>query len=127
MAWVALIQELRLPTGREEDLLGAGETSYRTVFIGSGESGPVAFHCNFGAGFGGVTDVLDYRGAVTLTPATPVTLVAELLGRRIADVGTLVEERVAHPLLTGVDTIRLTSTGESINTASMVFGAKWKG
>jgi hypothetical protein len=122
---IAVIQEVRFPTGREEDLLGAGEASYRTVFIGSGESGAVAVHGNVGLGFGGVTDVLDYRGALTVTPASPVTLVAELLGRRIADVGSLVQERVAHPLLAGVDTLRLTSTGESIDTASIVFGAKW--
>jgi hypothetical protein len=122
---VAFIQEVRLPTGREEDLLGSGETSYRSVFILSGESGPLAVHGNIGAGFGGLTDVLDYRGAVTFTPATPLTLVAELLGRRIEDVGTLVQERVQHPLLTGVDTIRLTSTGESIDTTSLVIGGKW--
>jgi hypothetical protein len=122
---IALVQEVRLPTGREEDLLGAGEPSFRTVFIGSAEAGLVAFHGNLGASFGGLADVLDYRGAITFTPVAPLTLVGELLGRRIGDVGSLVQERVSHPLLAGVDTLRLTSTGENVDTASLVLGAKW--
>jgi hypothetical protein len=122
---IALVQEVRLPTGREEDLLGAGEPSFRTVFIGSAEAGLVAFHGNLGASFGGLADVLDYRGAITFTPVAPLTLVGELLARRIGDVGSLVQERVSHPLLAGVDTLRLTSTGENVDTASLVLGAKW--
>jgi hypothetical protein len=122
---VSIVQEVRLPTGREEDLLGSGETSFRTVFIGSAESGSIGVHGNLGTAFGGLTNVLDYRGAFTVTPISPLTLVAELLGRRIADVGSLVQERVPHPQLAGVDTIRLTSNGESVNTASFVIGAKW--
>ena len=122
---VSLVQEVRLPTGREEDLLGSGETSFRTDFIGSAESGSIGVHGNFGTSFGGLANVLDYRGAFTVTPLSPLTLVAELLGRRIGEVGSLVQERVRHPQLAGVDTIRLTSTGDSVNTSSVVLGAKW--
>jgi hypothetical protein len=122
---LAVIEEVRLPTGREEDLLGAGEASFRTVFIGSSEVGRIAVHGNFGATFGGLSDVIDYRGAVTMSPVPQLTLVGELLGRRISDVGSLVEERVPHPLLAGIDTIRLTSTGQSVNTAVFVAGTKW--
>lgn len=122
---VAVLEEVRLPTGREEDLLGAGEASFRTVVIASTEAGIVAAHGNLGTTFGGISDVVDYRGAVTVTPAPRLTLVGELLGRRIADVGSLTEERVPHPLIVGVDTIRLISTGESVNTAAVVLGAKW--
>ena len=32
---------------------------------------------------------------------------------------------MGHPSIAGVDTIRLISTGESINTASIVVGTKW--
>lgn len=122
---LALIQEVRLPTGREEDLLGTGKTSMRTVFIASTEAGLVAAHGNFGASFGGLSDGIDYRGAVTLTPLPQLTLVGELLGRRITDVGRLVESRVPHPLFNGVDTIRLVTTPESINTTAFVIGTKW--
>ena len=122
---LAVIGELRLPTGREEDLLGAGEASFRAVFIGSSEVGRVAFHGNLSGTFGGLSDVVDYRGAVTVSPVPQLTLVGEFLGRRLSDLGSLVEERVSHPSIAGVDTIRLISTGESINTASIVVGTKW--
>jgi hypothetical protein len=122
---LALIEEVRLPTGREEDLLGAGEASFRTVFIASSEVGRIAAHGNFGVTVGGLSDVVDYRGAVTMSPVPQLTLVGELLGRRIADVGSLAQERVPHPTLAGIDTIRLISTGESVNTAAFVVGTKW--
>ena len=122
---LAVIEEVRLPTGREEDLLGAGQASFRTVFIASSEAGRVAAHGNFGATVGGLSNSLDYRGALTMSPVPQLTLVGELLGRRIADLGSLAEERVRHPLLSGVDTIRLISTGESINTTALVVGTKW--
>ena len=122
---LSVIEEFRLPTGREEDLLGAGQASFRTVFIASSEAGRVAAHGNFGATVGGLSNSLDYRGALTMSPVPQLTLVGELLGRRIADLGSLAEERVRHPLLSGVDTIRLISTGESINTMALVIGTKW--
>ena len=122
---LAVIGELRLPTGREEDLLGTGETSFRTVVIGSSEVGRLAFHGNFGGTFGGLSDMMEYRAAVTVSALSRLTLVGELLGRRLADLGSLAEERVSHPSLAGVDTIRLISTGDSINTASLVVGTKW--
>ena len=121
---LAVIEEVRLPTGRAEDLLGAGEASFRTMFIASSEMGPVTAHGNIGASVGGLSDVIDYRGAMTVSPAARVTLVGELLGRRIADVGSLAQQRVPHPLLAGVDPIRLISTGESITTTAAVVGAK---
>lgn len=124
-AGVAVIEEVRLPTGREEDLLGTGQTSFRTVFIASSMGGPVEGHGNVGFTVGGLSDSFDYRGAVTMSPAAHVTLVGELLGRHISDLGTLAQERVTHPLLAGVDTIRLVSTGESVNIASFVVGTKW--
>jgi hypothetical protein len=122
---LAVIGEVRLPTGREEDLLGTGETAFRTVIIGSSEVGRVAFHGNLGGTFGGLSGVVDYRGAVTFSPVSQLTVVGELLGRRIADLGSLAEERVPHPSIAGVDTIRLISTGEGIHTASVVVGTKW--
>jgi hypothetical protein len=39
---LALIEEIRLPTARDEDLLGAGKASLRTVFIASSEAGRIA-------------------------------------------------------------------------------------
>lgn len=122
---LAVIEEVRLPTGREEDLLGAGTTSFRTVLIASSEPGRVAAHGNLGATVGGLFDEINYRGAVTVSALPQLTVVGELLGRRIADIGRITEERVPHALLTGVDTIRLVTTHEGTNTVAVVGGLKW--
>ena len=42
--------DVRFPTGRSEDLLGAGETAARMLAIGSWEEGKLAAHANVGAG-----------------------------------------------------------------------------
>ena len=81
---LAVIGELRLPTGREEDLLGTGETSFRTVVIGSSEVGRLAFHGNLGGTFGGLSDIVEYRAAVTVSAVSRLTLVGELLDARLA-------------------------------------------
>jgi len=122
---LAAIQEVRLPTGREEDLLGAGTASFRTVLVASSEAGRVAAHGNLGVTFGGLSDGFDYRGAITFGVLPELTVVGELLGRRISDAGRLIEEHVPHPLLNGVETLRLVTTGEGVNTAALVLGTKW--
>lgn len=122
---LAVLEDVRLPTGREEDLLGAGSASFRTVFIASTEAGRIAVHGNIGATMGGVSDGFDYRGAITFGVLPQLTLVGEILGRRLSDVGRLVEEQVPHPLLDGVETLRLVTTGGGINTADVVLGTKW--
>src|SRR5690606_29481676 len=122
---LAVLEDVRLPTGREEDLLGAGTASFRTVFIASTEAGRVAAHGNVGATLGGVSDGLDYRAAITVGVLPQLTVVGELLGRRLSDVGRLVEEQVPHPLLDGVETLRLINAGGGINTADLVLGTKW--
>jgi hypothetical protein len=43
-----VLGEVRLPTGREEDFLGAGATSVRGMFIASGTFGGFSPHMNFG-------------------------------------------------------------------------------
>jgi hypothetical protein len=122
---VALIGDVRLPTGRKDDLLGAGAVSFRALVSGSIESGPIAVDVNGGVTTGGVSDEVNYRGAVSLSPSPHLTLVGELLGRRLADVGSIVQSRAPHPTIAGVDTIRLVSTGTSTHTAVAVAGFKW--
>src|SRR5207248_3137147 len=45
---LAAAVDVRLPTGREQDLLGAGSTSVKLTAIGSVEQGPVSAHTNAG-------------------------------------------------------------------------------
>lgn len=122
---LALLAELRAPTGDEENLLGAGKASLRAFVVGSVEPGRFAAHVNAGVTTGGIADEVNYRAAagVSVTPA--VTLVGEIVGRRISDVGNLVEQRLPHPSISGVDTLRLVTSGGTTHTAALVTGVKW--
>jgi hypothetical protein len=122
---VAVGGEVRLPTGREEDLLGAGRASVTPRFVGSYEHDRVGLHGEVGYTFGGVSEALNYAGAVTAVAAPRLTLVGELLGRRLNGVGRLEETTLPHPRLAGVDTIRLTSSGETADRLVAVAGFKW--
>jgi hypothetical protein len=122
---MALGAEVRLPTGNEEDLLGTGSTSFTPRFIGSYEQDRVGVHGEIGYTLRGVSEALTYAGAVTAVAAPRLTLVGELLGRRLNAVGRLVETTLPHPRLTGVDTVRLTSSDETADRLLLVGGFKW--
>jgi hypothetical protein len=122
---MAIGGEVRLPTGDEEDLLGAGSASYTPRFIGSYEQDRVGIHGEVGYTFRGVSEALTYAGAVTAVAAPRLTLVGELLGRRLDAVGRLVETTLPHPRLAGVDTVRLTSSDETADRLLLVAGFKW--
>ena len=117
--------EARLPTGREEDLLGAGRASFTPRFVGSYEQDRVGIHGEVGYTFRGVSEALSYGAAVTAVAAPRLTLVGELLGRRLNGVGRLVETTLPHPRLAGVDTIRLTSSDETADRLVAAVGFKW--
>jgi hypothetical protein len=122
---VALAGEVRLPTGREEDLLGAGKTAVAALLIASTETGRVGLEGNVSLIGGGLSNEVAYRGAVCLAASDRLTLVGEFLGRRLADVGRIVEMRAPHPSYAGVDTIRLLAEDTSLSTGAIVVGAKW--
>lgn len=122
---LAALGELRLPTGREEDLLGAGSTAVAASIVASAERGPVSVHGTAGVTRGGLADGFTYRAAVTASPATRVTLVGELLGRRLEEAGRVALTRSAHPSIAGVDTLRLLPDGTGSHAAFGVLGAKW--
>jgi len=117
--------EVRLPTGSEENLLGAGEIAFTPRLIGSVEHERVGLHGEFGYSFDKVSDALVYSAAVTVAPASRVTVIGEFLGRRLEGLGRLVETVQPNPRLTGVDTIRLTSSGETTDRLTLVGGVKW--
>ncbi len=122
---VAVGGEARLPTGREEDLLGAGSFSFTPRVIGSYEADRVGIHGEVGYTLRGVSEALTYAAAVTAVAAPRLTLVGELLGRRLDAVGQLTETTLPHPRLAGVDTIRLTSSDETADRLLVVAGFKW--
>jgi hypothetical protein len=82
-AGIAVGAEGRLPTGSAADLLGAGTTTLKPRLIVSLENSRVALDTNVGYVFGGISDELNYSAAVTNAGAHKITLVGELVGRRL--------------------------------------------
>ena len=121
--------DVRLPTGGEENLLGAGRPSARLFAIASAESGPASLHANVGYTAGGVSNEIACSTAVAVAPAPRVTLAGELLIRRMSDLQTITPVSLPHPRFTnhpvGVTTIRLMPQGPARTTASGVIGMKW--
>ncbi|MQA30721.1 MAG: hypothetical protein GEU82_12935 [Luteitalea sp.] len=121
----AVSAESQLPTGNKENLLGAGKATIRPRAIASFEADRVTAHGDVGYSFGGLSDELDYNGALTVTANPRLTLIGEVVGRRLESFGRLTQTTTPHPTLTGVDTIRLTGTQEASQRIFAVAGVKW--
>jgi hypothetical protein len=127
--------EVRLPTGQEDNLLGAGEMALRFHGLASAEAGRTSFHGNFVVGTGGIGREISYGGAVTVAATPQFTIVGELLGRRIAGVQRITElvapqPDVAHLAFGScprncINTMRLIPDGEDQTSAIAVTGFKW--
>jgi hypothetical protein len=117
--------ELRLPTGREEDLLGTGEPAIRLLAIGSVEGTRASAHLNGGYSWGGISREASYSAAVTVAASDRFTLVGEFLGRWIEGLGQISQVTAPHPSSIGVDTIRLLPTAAGTMTGMAVAGFKW--
>jgi hypothetical protein len=122
---VAVGAEGRLPTGDSANLLGAGETIVKPRFMWSMETSHVAVDSNVGYAFGGISDELDYSAAVTTAGAHKITVVGEVVGRRLNSAGHLIEVVSRHPLLAGVETVRLSAVEQATHRAVALAGVKW--
>jgi hypothetical protein len=122
---LAVAFESRLPTGDEDNLLGAGSGTLRPVLIGSLEGARVGTHVNIGYSFGELSDELNYSTAVTVAATPRVTGFGEIVGRRVSSSGRLAEIIEAHPTLIGVNTLRLTAESSATSRLLAVLGLKW--
>ena len=122
---LAIGAEARVPTGTEDNLLGAGKASLKPRLIGSMEYGRVSAHSEFGYSVGGLSRELDYAGAVAVAASSRVTFVGEMLGRRLESGGRITQTVAPHPKLVGVETIRLTGVPEATYRALAVGSIKW--
>jgi hypothetical protein len=122
---VAIGAEARLPTGDEENLLGAGEASLKPRVVWSVERGRIAVDTDFGYSFGGLSDELSYAAALTVIGTPRLMLIGEITGGRFSEVGRLTEITTPHPTLDGVSTVRLSATEEARTRFMTVIGAKW--
>jgi Putative MetA-pathway of phenol degradation len=121
---VTVAGEMRLPTGRDQDLLGAGKASVTPRLIASHEGERFGAHGDVGYRLGGISDDVEYNAAVTFVGGARLTVVGELLGRR-SEGGRLAAITQPHPGLIGVDTIRLTATEDATHRLGAVAGIKW--
>jgi hypothetical protein len=122
---IAAAAELRLPTGNEELLLGAGSAALRLMGIASAESGAVGAHANFSIVRGGVSNEIAGSGAITIAATPTVTIAGELLFRRLLDVRQITAVTADHPTSAGVKTDRLAPGLSAATLSSAVTGVKW--
>lgn len=122
---LAVGADVRAPTGRDEDLLGAGKASGRFLAIASWERGIFALHANGGVGVGGVTDEQFVGGAVTVAATPRLSLVGEVIGRRLNDLYTVADVYEPHPVVAGVETMRWLPSKTGVRTVYVATGAKW--
>jgi len=116
--------DLRLPTGDEDDLVGAGERGVRGFVVFSGGTGAVSTHFTGGISRGGVSDGVDFGTALSMNPGAHVTIAAELFGRRL-NLGRLGQVVAPHPALPGVLTLRLVEAAEHTTQTLAAVGFKW--
>jgi hypothetical protein len=122
---LALGGEVRLPTGNREDLLGAGEATYRALAIGSLEGSHAAMSGNVSYSTGGIADEIGYGVNLTLAPAARVSFSVEVFGRSVDGIGPIAPLTQPHPTIAGVDTIRLGQAEGDLRTSATVAGFKW--
>jgi hypothetical protein len=80
---LALLGEVRLPTGSEEDFLGSGSTNARGLFIASSTYGDFSPHLNIGYGYRGAEldqDVIEFAGGFDHRLTEGATFALDLLG-----------------------------------------------
>jgi hypothetical protein len=121
---VALGTDLRLPTGREGDLLGTGKTAWRMLGIGSWERAPFAVDLNGGFGVGGVSREVSWASALTYAATPRISLIGELMGRHFNDLTRVADVYQPHPVLAGIETMRWLPTGGGLQTVYFVTGTK---
>jgi len=117
--------DVRLPTGKEENLLGTGTASVRLTGIGSVENGPTTLHVNGGYTIGGIAREISFGAAAAIAATDRVTISGELLGRRVNGIGHVVASAAPTPGLVGVETIRLVPDTAALNLITAVPGIKW--
>jgi hypothetical protein len=122
---LAASTEVRLPTGNEDNLLGAGRAAFRVDGIVSAENDRLGTHLNAGITRGGLSDQVNYGGALGIAASPRTTLVVELLGHRVTELHRLSSVSIPHPVFPGVETVRLLPGEQSESVLSLAAGFKW--
>jgi hypothetical protein len=124
-ASLAMAAELRLPTGDKASLLGSGSAAVRVLGIASIERGAWGVHGNAGIVKGGASSEWDTAGAVSVALTSRVSASGEVLVRRLLDLERVAFVSAPHPLIAGVDTLRLAPGSSTTVLSNAVTGLKW--
>jgi hypothetical protein len=122
---MAAAGEYRLPTGDEDNLLGAGSSSWRVIGIGSYDQGRVGVHGNAGIVRGGVSDEVTFAGALSIAAQPRLTLTGEIYGRHVSELRDIALAVEPHPTISGVDTSRLVAGTSGNDVVVAIAGVKW--
>ena len=122
---LSVVVDGRLPTGRTEDLFGSGRRTFRPRLIASLEGDRVTVNGDAGYVFGSFSDEFNYAVGATASASARLTFIGELVGRRLSSAGQLTEVAAPHPVLVGVETIRLTATEKATQRVVALGGVKW--
>lgn len=117
--------DVRLPTGREDDLLGTGKTSVRVSAIGSVDGARTSAHASVGVWLGGLARELTYSAAVGTAPTPRLTFSIEALGRWSDLPGDIIQVAQPHPTLAGVETLRLVPGTSHLQSLMLGPALKW--
>lgn len=121
----AVAAELRLPTGDEENLLGAGSSSIRIIGIGAMERGPLMVCGNAGLVRGGISDEWTFGGSAAIAVNPRFSVTGEFLARHVAELRPIELASRAHPTIAGVDTLRLIGGEPGRLISGGLAGFKW--
>lgn len=130
----ALGIDLRMPTGDEDNMLGAGATQTKAFFIAS-SGGRFSPHVNVGytvsSGSNSVPDEVNYVGGIEYGVNSRVTMNADFFGYRSGDALRLENRTVSHQFqqsqtapLERTTLMSVALTPGSLLTAQVVVGAK---
>lgn len=98
--------DLRLPTGRADDLLGAGKTTARLFGIVSFEGQSIGVHLNTGVTVGGVSREFSQHGALTYAASPRITFVGEVIARYLSNLHQVRDVYAPHATVGGIETMR---------------------
>ena len=122
---VAAHADLRLPTGKEEQLLGAGKAALHVAAIASIEHGRFGTHLRAGFGKGGASDEVEFGAAAVVAATSRFNLVGEVFGRRLSALARVSDVTAPHPDIPNVATTRLLPLATGTSTVLALVGCKW--
>ena len=121
----AIAAEVRLPTGDEANLLGAGSAGFRVIGIGALDRGPLMIAGNAALVRGGISDEVNFGGAIGLAVHPRLSLTGEVLSRYISELRPIELSSQPHPELADVQTFRLVGGDPGRMVTGGIAGLKW--